>query len=110
MSIRTRAGSTQLRTIALMLVLLLTGVASYMISKGWRGKDGGLTSAGAVGTTGISTDARQPDPFPSGRYLVAFVLLNSECGFCRQEATKNAIRHLRASLIASHAGRSSVCP
>ena len=102
MRTRARAGSTRLRTIALMWLLLLAGVASYRIVKAWRGEGGGPTTTAAGGREGVKADTRQPVPFPSGRYLVAFVLLSSECGFCRQEDTKNAIRRLRASLRASH--------
>ena len=53
--------------------------------------------------------ARSRDSFPyvagpSGRYLVAFLLLSSECGLCREKGTESAIHKLRATLVASHGG------
>lgn len=41
---------------------------------------------------------------PSGRYLVAYVLLSSECGFCMEPQTRAATARVRRTL-ASHRGQ-----
>ena len=36
--------------------------------------------------------------YPSGRYLVAYVFVSADCGFCKEEGTMAALRKIRASL------------
>jgi len=100
MSQRTAGRWTQLRrTVVLVSVVTVSVIGSYGVTRAWRGNSArGLPSEPGNGT---SADTSYRSPFPSGRYLVALVLLSSECGFCAEKGTKKAIRQLRDSLHAS---------
>ncbi len=99
---RASRGAIWYRTVLIVLVVVFSMVASYGLTGAWRGNSGRGARPASLAGAGAGT-SRVQSPFPSGRYLVAFVLLSSECGFSTEKGTKKAIRELRASLRASHA-------
>lgn len=86
------ARSTIRSVVAGIAVLALSGVISYSGARFVRGLGAKPSNPGER--------TRPPGP-PSGRHLVAFVLLSSECGFCAEKHTRAAVSQLRESLIKS---------
>src|SRR6266853_3065902 len=70
---------------------------SYRVTQALRHSSGGRMR----GAENAASSSHLVPGFTSGRYLVAVVLLSSECGFCTEENTKRAVRQVRASLRAS---------
>ncbi len=84
-------GRGLVRFFVAILVLTLSMLASYGVSHALRGRPA-RASAGRTDST--------PAPFPSGRYLTAFVFVSSECALCAEQHTKRALGALRDSLVA----------
>lgn len=87
------------RAALIVFVVGFSTLTSYGVTRAWRGNSGRDLQLSA--TAGVGADTSHRTPFRSGRYLVAFVLLSSECGFSTEKETKKAIPALRASLHAS---------
>lgn len=87
------------RRMALVLACLcLSVLASYSVTRMVARRGAAATTVqGAGGSVAAS-------PFASGHYLVAYVLVSSGCGWCADPATKQALRTVRDSLLASHRG------
>lgn len=86
------------RSLLIVPVLGLSMLGSYGLTRALRGNPIARRPAGRNTT---SADTTVKSPFASGRYLVAFVFLAAECGFCTEKGTKQAIGALRTSLQAS---------
>jgi hypothetical protein len=84
------------RAAVLVAALALPLIGAFTAMRAWRGQ----AASQPVQTTRADSLAV---PIPTGRHLVAFVFLSSECGACTFEETERAIRRLRASLRTSHA-------
>src|SRR6185295_12428543 len=86
------------RSLVIVPILGLSMLGSYGLTRVLRGNPVGNRPAARNAT---SADTAIKSPFASGRYLVAFVFLAAECGFCTEKGTKQAIGTLRTSLHAS---------
>lgn len=82
-----------LRSAGLLVVLLLGSMTvSYYGAGALREPSGGKAPTPQV--IGDSAAAG----IPGGRHLVAYVLISSECGFCTEKRSKEAIRSIRQVL------------
>lgn len=88
------------RGLALLSIVAVLTATSYRVTSAWLGSSAGGRRSAPNAHVSASTSHRGLD-VPSGRYLIAFVLLSSECGFCTEKSTKKAVGDLRASLHAS---------
>lgn len=76
------------------LILLLSGVGSY-----------------AVAHNRPRPTKPRPDPaqlatvFPTGLYLVAYVVVASDCGFCTEPYAKKALANFRDSLVKANGSK-----
>lgn len=84
------------RIVATIGVVSLSMFASFGVTRAWRGKAGHTSPRPA--TTRNAADSSPRIPFPSGRYLVAFVLVSSKCGFCTEPWARKALGEVRDSL------------
>ena len=50
----------------------------------------------------VWSDTTRRSPYKGGSYLVAFVILSGDCGFCTLPETKRAVGSLRDSLLHAH--------
>jgi hypothetical protein len=93
-----KAGGVR-RSLLLFAVLSVALLGSFKAARALRGHQskGAPVAQGAPG----AGDAQTSTQFPTGDYLVAYVLMSSECGFCTEKHTEEAIRTLRDSLRAS---------
>jgi hypothetical protein len=71
-----------------------------------------LTTLISFGATRVARGSRAtgngPRPhyeIPSGRHLVAYVILSSRCGFCTEPTVRGALARIRDSLMANNASR-----
>jgi hypothetical protein len=105
------------RVAAVVLVLCLFALASYGSTRAFArlshpgsghppswGRFVAHNGQGSPGGQG-ARDSVLLSPFISGTYLVAYVLVSSDCGWCAQKSTKDALRLLRDSLAASQRGK-----
>ena len=77
-------------------VLALSTTGSYLASsKVIRGRR----------PAGLAAQTDQSKVFPTGDYLVIYVLLSSECGLCTEAKARAAIAALRDSVLATNSGR-----
>ncbi len=84
------------RALGLVAVLVASLAVSYEVTRVGRrlfAPRPGSSSAAA------RSDGLRP---PSGKYLIAYVLVSNQCAACRDVRTKAAIRSLRDSLRSSH--------
>ncbi len=88
------------RVMVLFVVVVGTSLlASYRATRAWRQSSRPRRAeTAAVNSSG----ARESRIYPSGRYLIAYTLLSSQCGVCRDKRTRQAIEVLRDSLRARH--------
>ncbi len=77
-------------------VFSLAAAASYVAASVWR-------RTGPIPTQVAEADASSP--YPSGRYLVVYLFLSSECGLCTEPTAKAALARLRDSLVATNGRR-----
>ena len=81
------------RALGLVAVLVAAVAGSYIVSRGL------LASGSGSSASALRSDSLGP---PSGKYLVAYVMVSSRCAACRDERTRTAIGSLRDSLRSSH--------
>lgn len=97
--IQVNGRATAGRAAALVAVVGLSTLGSYRLTQALRADAAANLAPRATANTRADTSPRSP--FPSGPYLVAYVLLSSRCGFCTEKGTKKAISQIRDSLRAS---------
>lgn len=86
------------RTALLGGLFLSFTMVSFRVAKAFRGD----TVRAAPSATVTNPDASVRNPFESGRYLLAYVLLASDCGYSTERLAKRALRALPDSLRAVH--------
>jgi hypothetical protein len=91
--------------------LAVVTLGSYGVARAFAGSKGAVhpypASWGAVPKTPSrpGQPVRRTNPFVSGQYLVAYVLMSSECGWCKDPTTEDAVRAIRDSLAHAYNGR-----
>lgn len=91
-------GRVLIRVALLAGLFIFFTLASYRVATAFRGGTRGAAPAGS--TTTPASAAR--NPFESGRYLVAYVLVSSGCGYSTEKLAKQALRVVPDSLRAVH--------
>jgi hypothetical protein len=87
--------SEKLTRLALLILLFVAvTVGSYASATALRGAEKPPQGAAEA----LAAEAREQNPFPSGRYLTAFVFVASDCGFSSHPTTMAALRELPALL------------
>jgi hypothetical protein len=87
--------SSTRKTISLgVLILLLSGVGSYTVALGRPKSPPVRPDSTALASI-----------FPSGVYLMAYVVVASDCGFCTETKAKKALATLRDSLVKANSSR-----
>lgn len=67
-----------------------------------------VTSKSAHGAKRVAAAAQQVDPatvFPSGKHLIVYALLASDCGMCTEAKLKAAMARMRDSLVTTNRGQ-----
>lgn len=94
---------TALSAFLMLATALVSGYATFAIVAKWRTA---RASAIADSTASqLSDSARTEAMFPSGDYLVAFVLVSANCGFSAEGHTRAALSAMRTRLRAVGKGR-----
>lgn len=96
-------GSGVRRSLLLFAVLCGALLGSFKAARALRSHQSNAAPA-AQGGPGVG-DAQTNTQFPTGDYLIAYVLMSSDCGFCTEKHTEEAISALRDSLRASQGSR-----
>lgn len=95
------AGKWWYRAGIVLVVVAISTVVAYSLARAVRGTVAQQPLSAAA--TQARADSMVQALFPSGRHLVAFMFVASDCGFCTEPQAAEAIRRLRRTLHASHA-------
>lgn len=97
------------RAALLVAILIISTAGSYILARVLRADTASrnhlpaamIHTDSGTSTTSAGADSMYQNPFRSGRYLVAYVLVASDCGFSNEKLTKKAIREFGDSLRVS---------
>lgn len=90
---RTVSGTRKMFSLGV-VVLLLSGVGSYTVAHN------------RPRTPPVRPDSLQlSTTFPTGLYLLAYVVVASDCGFCTEPQSKRALANFRDSLVKANSSK-----
>jgi hypothetical protein len=94
-----------LRRAAAITIGIVFLVAGYVATSVWRAEAHARRPSVPTSSSTKALAATAPSvPFVNGRYLVAYVLFASDCGFSQLPGSKEALARLRSTLAKSHGG------
>lgn len=99
--IGTPKASEAIRAASLLLALFGSMAIFYVGATTWRQRHPGRAERIAAEASEAQAASKR---FPTGRYLLAYVFVSSQCGFCTEKGTERAIAEMRDSLRAHQLG------